>query len=909
MFTWLPIYKEVGQWILQYRNRQSELCDILREIGFQKNLTDEDKNGKIPLEVMDPISFFGYFQKPKNLENRKRFWSELIEREGFNSAVPSNFEGLPSAQPMNIWMFKFKKDRTPKDLDLLWDLAEQAIHGELKDDTFNAVLAKKGIGLAKLTQGLFWLNPEKYYPIDVHRWYLELDESAMEAENGAEYRSLLNSIQNKFKKPFYELSYDAWKSTQESEIEGDDEDLEDQDNFNYRLRRYDQEKLAYFFDLIKRIILTLKIKPDDKRVVLSDKPRRINFIVGQRYCINLIVEKRQSIFKFISRTKLFPDSTSFDGPTVAYYNRAEDIKSIKVHEAEIIASVEIELNRSRKSPHLDVDRPAFRELIFGITAIPSNLSSSKSGKESLNTILFGPPGTGKTYLSKRKALSIVEEKSIIEITNQYPFPEDISKQFEKHLKSGQIAFTTFHQSFAYEDFIEGIKPTLDDETTSERLIVDNPSLGKIRYEIVPGIFKKISELARSYRSAESTETAAYQGPIVDFKDKQFFKMSLGNTLLEKDIDIYNYCIANDCIALGWGSKIDFTKADTEQQILALFERNGGPRSRYEVTAVKCFRQWMRKGDIVFISEGNLLIRAIGQIESDYYFDQKAPIGPNHFRKVRWLVKDSSIPVNEIYYKQFSQQTIYQLWENEVKLDFFDKKEKTIDHRRNHVLIIDEINRGNVSSVLGELITLIEEDKREGRKEAISITLPYSKKSFSVPDNLYILGTMNTADRSIEALDAALRRRFTFEEMPPRYDLPELAGLVFKHPLKDILFKINMRLEKLLDKDHKIGHSYFMFPDSINPVNGLIDSFYKNIIPLLQEYFFGDYGKIGLVLGKGFVKQIDNKEKIFCDFNYDGTEMLLEKPVFKILDYRFPSPDIEPSMTFESALDILMQSQI
>ena len=167
---------------------------------------------------------------------------------------------------------------------------------------------------------------------------------------------------------------------------------------------------------------------------------------------------------------------------------------------------------------------------------------------------------------------------------------------------------------------------------------------------------------------------------------------------------------------------------------------------------------------------------------------------------------------------------------------------------NYVLIIDEINRGNVSQIFGELITLIEDDKRLGNSEALEDVLPYSKEKFGVPPNLYIIGTMNTADRSVEALDAALRRRFSFEEMLPK---PEVItnrekgdkSIVEGINLGLVLETLNKRIELLVDKDHQIGHSYFL---SVESIKDLKSAFQNKIIPLLQEYFFGDYGKIGTV---------------------------------------------------------------
>ncbi|MFB9080752.1 AAA family ATPase [Flavobacterium procerum] len=216
-----------------------------------------------------------------------------------------------------------------------------------------------------------------------------------------------------------------------------------------------------------------------------------------------------------------------------------------------------------------------------------------------------------------------------------------------------------------------------------------------------------------------------------------------------------------------------------------------------------------------------------------------------------------------------------------------------------VLIIDEINRGNVSQIFGELITLLEEDKRLGKDEALEVALPYSKEKFGVPSNLYIIGTMNTADRSVESLDTALRRRFCFEEMPPVYHLNGLQNEIFGHKAFEILEKINLRIEKLLDKDHKIGHFYLLNKDE----DSIIDSFYKNIIPLLQEYFFGDYSKIGLVLGKGFVylKESNKESNIFAKFD-DFENDFEDRNVYEIIDYR---DELDEKMKFGQAIQYLM----
>lgn len=187
----------------------------------------------------------------------------------------------------------------------------------------------------------------------------------------------------------------------------------------------------------------------------------------------------------------------------------------------------------------------------------------------------------------------------------------------------------------------------------------------------------------------------------------------------------------------------------------------------------------------------------------------------------------------------------------------------------YAIFIDEINRGNVSAIFGELITLIEQDKRQGEANEISVQLPYSKALFSVPANIDIYGTMNTADRSVEALDTALRRRFSFLEMMPDPSLlkdNEVEGM----NLKEVLNTINDRIEILIDRDHTIGHSYFM---NIKTMEALRLAFKDKIVPLLQEYFYGDYGKIGLVLGDGFVKSHSKSNNPFANFKYEGKEEL------------------------------------
>jgi len=243
----------------------------------------------------------------------------------------------------------------------------------------------------------------------------------------------------------------------------------------------------------------------------------------------------------------------------------------------------------------------------------------------------------------------------------------------------------------------------------------------------------------------------------------------------------------------------------------------------------------------------------------------------------------------LYFRGYYQGVVITLKE---KYGFIENRSAN----NNYVMIIDEINRGNVSQIFGELITLIEPDKRAGMKEALEVTLPYSKKKFSVPSNLYIIGTMNTADRSVEALDTALRRRFSFTEMAPEYSLltgSNVAGI----DLGDLLRVINSRIEALLDKDHAIGHSYFLRVASGDST--LQDVFFDEIIPLLQEYFYGNFGRIELVLGGGFVESSTVTQSIFAKPSPNNDEFNDH------IRYSLISREKMDEAAFQKALKVLM----
>jgi len=460
----------------------------------------------------------------------------------------------------------------------------------------------------------------------------------------------------------------------------------------------------------------------------------------------------------------------------------------------------------------------------------------------LNQILYGPPGTGKTYTTAARAVQICDGN----------YPEDrkeLMARYRELIADNRISFVSFHQSFSYEEFIEGIRPELagQDEDEQEELI----------YKVEDGLFKKICSMAK----AAVDDVQRPKTESVDLAGKKFYKMSVGG---KNDPEVELFCFDNDYISLGWGGDVDFGKLPQEKEwepardaIKKLMDDEGSDYAgkKFAVQAVYFFKNHMDVGDIVIVSKGLNQVQAIAQVTGEYeYRPELIPgVGYEHFRKVRWLIKDAAIPVEKVWAKQFSQQTIYSLRPpTYLNFEYLEKvlggvgKTDQPSEPERYVLIVDEINRANISKVLGELITLIEPDKRLGTLNEVTVKLPYSREEFGIPANLHIIGTMNTADRSLALMDTALRRRFEFEEMMPRYDL--LSGVnVGEISISKMLETMNQRITALYDREHTIGHAFFMPLKQDPSIDNLALIFANKIIPLLAEYFFEDWQKIRLVL--------------------------------------------------------------
>ena len=558
------------------------------------------------------------------------------------------------------------------------------------------------------------------------------------------------------------------------------------------LKKFNKQQLEEYYSFLDLIIERFGLQEGDERLVfnLSNK-NQIVFTIGQRYVWITGTNEEDFKFEVISEKPISNKYSDFDGKPTAFWNGFSNISEVLKHQQSIFNAIEKELNRTQISGFLRHNKKELEKMAFDadfrkevldqlktitITDEPME-KPDKTSAIPLNQILFGAPGTGKTYHTKKMAVEIINGKKA-------RTREEINKEYEELIKAGQIVFTTFHQSLSYEDFIEGIKPETID--------------GNVTYEVKDGIFKSICKNAFSKEITSDNFEVVYQKLLDEIDNSVDNKLVLETLVHAKEFTIY---------------------------------KNSKNNIRFHSNTEKAYEAVIKK-----------------EVLEHYLKTGEA---------LDWAPYTKSV-ANYIIEK-------YNYIQNEA-----------IEPKK-HVLIIDEINRGNVSAIFGELITLLEEDKRKGNKEHTEAVLPYSGNKFSVPNNVYIIGTMNTADRSVEALDTALRRRFSFVEMQPN---PEVLSEVENVDLSKLLETINKRIEVLIDKDHQIGHSYFI---GIQDIEDLKRTFKDKIIPLLEEYFYRDFGKIGLVLGGEFIKLAENQVAFPENFEYEK-DFLEDKKIYHITSF-------------------------
>ncbi|ELK4411534.1 AAA family ATPase [Campylobacter coli] len=660
----------------------------------------------------------------------------------------------------------------------------------------------------------------------------------------------LNEDRKKFKEYLIDFFHNAYNS---DKLSSKDEIV----NFDF-LKNYGFcVKLSYGKGTISKIPWIIFIRTDTQEykasygiyVYCGIKRENGEIIV----CIG---ESEDKTINYLAKNKVDDYNTQFNKKTYDYKNLNNDIDLIIdkiIENMQWFAKLPLNEIQDRN----DLSKSNNKE----IRNDGSEMSNKKENKNlSLNQILYGPPGTGKTYHTIDKALEILGEN--LESRDR----DEKKAKFDEYVKDGQIVFITFHQSYGYEEFVEGIKPMINNEANSQ----------EIQYEIKDGIFKDICNRALENYENSNLNTEELREKIkLREKVEKFL-----NRLLETNEPISKTKGGNFFINSFNNNTIEIYSEDVER-FDGIFK-----------LSLSTFITLL-KSNIEFNSAVEMFKKVFDRDYADrthtYYFNL----------------------VNK--FKEYEKQAVLKTEDNKISSNSLNS----------YIIIIDEINRGNVSKIFGELITLIEPSKRIGESEELKVTLPYSGKKFGVPKNVYILGTMNTADRSITSLDTALRRRFEFVEMMPDPDLLKNVFICkdvenpnkdedylgddaktegFAEILQNILISINKRIEFLLDREKTIGHAFFMseavkfnkdnwcksdeYEEDwyVLSISKLKSIFQNKIIPLLQEYFYNDYALISAVLNdNGMIEKCEKDDKYLQKIkNLDNVDS--EKIIYNIASF-------------------------
>ncbi|EPA1906086.1 McrB family protein [Campylobacter coli] len=660
----------------------------------------------------------------------------------------------------------------------------------------------------------------------------------------------LNEDRKKFKEYLIDFFHNAYNS---DKLSSKDEIV----NFDF-LKNYGFcVKLSYGKGTISKIPWIIFIRTDTQEykasygiyVYCGIKRENGEIIV----CIG---ESEDKTINYLAKNKVDDYNTQFNKKTYDYKNLNNDIDLIIdkiIENMQWFAKLPLNEIQDRN----DLSKSNNKE----IRNDGSEMSNKKENKNlSLNQILYGPPGTGKTYHTIDKALEILGEN--LESRDR----DEKKAKFDEYVKDGQIVFTTFHQSYGYEEFVEGIKPMMNNEANSQ----------EIQYEIKDGIFKDICNRALENYENSNLNTEELREKIkLREKVEKFL-----NRLLETNEPISKTKGGNFFINSFNNNTIEIYSEDVER-FDGIFK-----------LSLSTFITLL-KSNIEFNSAVEMFKKVFDRDYADrthtYYFNL----------------------VNK--FKEYEKQAVLKTEDNKISSNSLNS----------YIIIIDEINRGNVSKIFGELITLIEPSKRIGESEELKVTLPYSGKKFGVPKNVYILGTMNTADRSITSLDTALRRRFEFVEMMPDPDLLKNIFICkdvenpnkdedylgddaktegFAEILQNILISINKRIEFLLDREKTIGHVFFMSeavkfnkdnwckPDEyeedwyVLSISKLKSIFQNKIIPLLQEYFYNDYALINAVLNDNGMIFEDKKDDKYLQKIKNLDSVNSERSIYNIASF-------------------------
>jgi hypothetical protein len=841
-----------------------------------------------------------------------------------NISIPYDEKGIPSAQAQKVWLFPYKYLRINNEISRLWSFFHKAINDTLSDTDFDDVLKIKSTGKTKLTEALFYINPDKFLPINgpTKPYLKEKLHVDPKFNSFSDYMQLLKKIRESTDLPFYELSYEAWEWNN------------NRNNENYWIFQGNPK----FYDIVSSLregaLKTWsvaahkdKIKNGDKVILWvtgdkagcyalckvnseitnrKDDPSENKFYIGKSENVTLDrveIEIESNLYDrpvLKESLKDFPEFAEFKGGNQGTNFNATKEQYEKI--LEMINNSEVWVTEEEFKLIELITKVNKKEAITFHFERIDELVEHFQLKDSDIRIVFSTP-SGKKFLpvtiSHRYVLASFNERFNLII----PF-----KEKRKIARLANIIETSSYDKFGNETeppiwaqfllnenfdtllkefWFESVSDELNRFENSNFNRFDNSAYRKAAFD--KEYREKIIDLAFSEKKIKFKnegkeplpinpkpitipQNLILYGPPGTGKTYQLIKNYIKYFTDKSDgksKEVFTYELVSE---LKWWEVITLSlfelgkaKVNELTQHPLLAEKINQSENSKPRNTVWFWLQNHTKEDCKNV---NVAKRSDPQIfwkdeNSVWSIDKKLTeeMLPDLVEKLdKWK---NFKPENKVT-KRYEMITFHQSYSYEEFIEGirpgFDEEEELRykiepgiflriaekarkDYQNNYAIFIDEINRGNISKIFGELITLIESDKRQGGENELEVILPYSKSKFSVPSNLYIIGTMNTADRSIALIDTALRRRFCFKEMMPDSSLlnDDVEGI----NLQLLLSKINERIDFLLDRDHTIGHSFFMKASSKNEICAI---FKNKIIPLLQEYFYNDWEKVQLVLG-------------------------------------------------------------
>ena len=787
-FTWIPFYEEMAQKLMEYKDRvdengnhsilvekikslNSEWTDFLRAKAVNGDFAD-----------IDPFTIFAIFNRSSRMERRCAILKSFKELFGISAEIPQDFDGIPLANAQkSCFYYEHEKLET---IPLLWKLFDAFMNGNTTElaHSFDEAQKKKGIRW-NLTMAFFWMKPNEYVPLDSRsRSYLKkhgVDIFSARKLAGERYLQLISDVKNKIDESIPSISRHAFEMNEKLEVNGlmaqdnsepwQDELIDAMDGdakpgvFWWHKLPAGQEKT------IK--LLREKIDNDDPFdfYIFQDRKAVYKAVVADFVCSEEEYAAKKPEWKDCDTQWMkesfsdFQDNNGNRKARILFY--IEEFERLE----EPIPMDRFVTSKEYKKPHI-ANLVPFKSIIEEgekpMDAEDTNNELLDLLNDKKNIILQGAPGTGKTYRTAELALSVIGELPSRNVG------ED-EKSFHKRVMDAydaKIIKLNWDGSFANPEAQIGFvtfHQSMDYEDFVEGIKPIKPDEGEMYYKVENGIFKIMSRVATNPQQVKQEKTLN----------------SAFDDLIQNIID---------------------------GNVKSLPMKNGGRSSELSVSSQMAIKWKAGNGNIDANCVSKERLLKLCEV-----YDSKEKIGA--ITNIDESIRDVIGGCNSSYYWAVANYLLEKIGKENIS------NEKT----KNYVLIIDEINRGNVSKIFGELISLLEADKRVGGDHPLSVTLPYSKESFSVPSNLYIIGTMNTTDRSVGSIDYAVRRRFAFVTLEADENkVPEGIARNLFNAVKNFLnkSKYDMDIEDLM-----VGHSYFM------DANNLQMKWQYEIFPLLMEY--------------------------------------------------------------------------